>query len=500
MISVPVQTDDWHGITTMPSNCSHAFATWKCSQSLLTKVKERKNAPQKHISGLVQIDGEHDRIIIDEYCRTFLSWLCSVGCLVLVELMIKNEEDVNYAFLSGDTPLMEACKNGYIYIVQNLIKAGADINYASKDFGYTALYYAAKYGYNHVVKYLIKEGADLNFACHSNKTPLMEACKHGKIGAVKTLIKAGADVNYVQRGFNMTALTYAARHGHIDIVIILIKAGANVNPSMQPFETPLSEAAKNKHYRILNILLQNSAKVDHIIKIDTIQYCTILYTAARDGDTEVVKLLLKYGAYIDALGPNKETPLFAAAKNGNVDTVELLLNKGANPSICHVGGWDPLFVAAYNGHTNIVQILQTYGANLDSIAYLDYSMQCSALFAAVKNRHVHTASYLIQKGAKINAPCPKGKTLLLEAANNGLYTIVDLLLKAGAQPCTRCSKLSALCMPCRKDSQRSVVFSDILERVIVFNSNDSPNKVSIAALAEAESAATAAESVSTVEE
>ena len=436
MISFPVQTEVGDGITTMPSKCFHAFDKWKHHKSLSSRVKKcenANNAPQKNISGLVQIDGEHDRIIIDEHCRTFLSWLCSVGCLVLVELMIKNEEDVNYAFLSGDTPLMEACKNGYIYIVQILIKAGADINYASKDFGYTALYYAATFGHTHVVKYLINAGADLNFACHSNnyKTALMKASQCGKIGVVKTLIKAGADVNYVQRSGYMTALTYAARHGHIDIVIYLIKAGANVNPSMQPFETPLSEAAKNKHYKIVEILLQNFAKVDHIIKIYAIQYCTILYTAARDGDTEVVKLLLKYGAYIDALGPNKETPLFAAANNGNVDTVNLLLNKGANPSICHVGGWDPLFVAAYNGHTNIVQILQTYGA----------------------------------------------------------------------QPCTRCSKLSALCMPYRKDSQRSVGFSDILERVIVFNFNDSPNKVSIAAaLAEAESAATAAESVSTVEE
>ena len=300
MISVHVQTDDWNGITTMPSNCSHAFDTWKCSQSLLTKVKERKNAPQKHISGLVRIAGKVKRIIIDEYSRTFLSWLCSVGCLVLVELMIKNEEDVNYAFLSGDTPLMEACKNGHIDIVQILIKAGADINYASKDFGYTALYYAATFGHTHVVKYLINAGADLNFACHSNnyKTALMKASQCGKIGVVKTLIKAGADVNYVQRSGYMTALTYAARNGYIDIVIILIKEGANVNPSMQPFETPLSEAAKNKHYKIVEILLQNFAKVDHIIKIDAIQYCTILYTAARDGDTEVVKLLLKYGAYM----------------------------------------------------------------------------------------------------------------------------------------------------------------------------------------------------------
>ena len=517
MISFPVQTEVGDGITTMYNKSLGDFDRW-CRGELLTKVikpNNANNALQKMISCLVQIPGEDDRIIIDVYGHTFFSYLCSEGRLELVVLMITKGEDVNFAFWSCDTPLMEACKNGHICIVQILIKSGADINYATQDFGLTALHHAAINGQTHVVKYLINEGADLNFACHSNNymTPLMEACNHGKIGAVKTLIKSGADVNYVQRGFNMTALSYAAENGYKHIVIILINEGADVNLSTQSNTTPLSGAAKNKHYEIVEILLQNGADVDPTTETYAIQFCipfcnkgfgntaecTPLFIASRDGNTVLVELLLKYKANPDVPGPNNETALFAAAANGHFDTVSLLLNKGADPSICHIGGWDPVFVAAYYGHTKIVEILQTYGANLDSIANLDYSMQCSALFVAVMNGHVHTARYLIQKGVNINAPCPKGKTLLLEAATNGLYTIVDLLLKAGAQPCKRCSKLSALCMS--KYSQRSVVFSDTLERVIVFNFNDSPNKVSIAAaLAEAESAATAAESVSTVEE
>jgi len=58
-----------------------------------------------------------------------------------------------------------------------------------------------------------------------------------------------------------------------------------------------------------------------------------LHYAASAGHVEVIKLLLKHSAYIDAESPNKTTPLMMAAMYGNPQSVELLLEEGADASL-----------------------------------------------------------------------------------------------------------------------------------------------------------------------
>ncbi len=60
---------------------------------------------------------------------------------------------------------------------------------------------------------------------------------------------------------------------------------------------------------------------------------TPLHYAASAGHVEVIKLLLKHSAYIDAESPNKTTPLMMAAMYGNPQSVELLLEEGADASL-----------------------------------------------------------------------------------------------------------------------------------------------------------------------
>jgi ankyrin repeat protein len=58
-----------------------------------------------------------------------------------------------------------------------------------------------------------------------------------------------------------------------------------------------------------------------------------LHYAASAGHVDVIKLLLKHSAYIDAESPNKTTPLMMAAMYGNPQSVELLLEEGADASL-----------------------------------------------------------------------------------------------------------------------------------------------------------------------
>ena len=60
---------------------------------------------------------------------------------------------------------------------------------------------------------------------------------------------------------------------------------------------------------------------------------TLLATAALMGHTEIVALLLKHGADINARSRDGGTPLHAAAFLGRAEIVKLLLDKGADPAI-----------------------------------------------------------------------------------------------------------------------------------------------------------------------
>lgn len=58
-----------------------------------------------------------------------------------------------------------------------------------------------------------------------------------------------------------------------------------------------------------------------------------LHYAATEGYSKIVQLLLENHAKVDAVNFNFETPLHHASRNGNVDCIKVLLERGANIEI-----------------------------------------------------------------------------------------------------------------------------------------------------------------------
>jgi ankyrin repeat protein len=85
---------------------------------------------------------------------------------------------------------------------------------------------------------------------------------------------------------------------------------------------------------------------------------TPLHVASRDGQTDIVEILLKIGADVNKTGNNGRTPLYVASSRGHVDVVRWLLGaKGIDVNKANEYGWTPLYVAYWFKHLDIIKIL-----------------------------------------------------------------------------------------------------------------------------------------------
>ena len=85
--------------------------------------------------------------------------------------------------------------------------------------------------------------------------------------------------------------------------------------------------------------------------------------AARAGQDDVVRLLLKRGAQTERLGEDGFTPLGAAAFFGHRSTVRLLLKAGADPRTRSASGQTPMHLAASSGRVGVIDELLAAGVD-----------------------------------------------------------------------------------------------------------------------------------------
>jgi hypothetical protein len=99
---------------------------------------------------------------------------------------------------------------------------------------------------------------------------------------------------------------------------------------------------------------------------------TPLTSAAKHGNLDVVRLLVKSGAPVDGR-PDEylySSPLKAAVRYGHLDVVKYLLEQGAKPNN-PASRMSPLAVAVARGFPDIVSLLIQYGADVATDEYIN---------------------------------------------------------------------------------------------------------------------------------
>ena len=148
----------------------------------------------------------------------------------------------------------------------------------------------------------------------------------------------------------------AALEGDGEKVKRFLDTGINVNALDQEGHTALMLAAYNGHTDIVLSLITKDAVID---RRDLNGRTALLY-ASTGPFPETVKALLDKGAEPNVVDSDEHfSPLMHAAAEGNLDVVKLLMEYGADHSLTDVDGDNAEFFARQAGHEQVAGYLQS---------------------------------------------------------------------------------------------------------------------------------------------
>ena len=237
----------------------------------------------------------------------------------------------------GFTLLHRAAIGGRSEQVSSLIDDGVDVDVPQRKFHGTPLQYAAARGHKDVVELLIAAGASIDSADTTGRTPLMWAASEKRTEIVKLLLKHKADVN-AQTNTGWTPFRYAVQTEDAEL-IKLFKGKVNFDQLDPEGFSILHQMASGGHSKSVKALVDAGADVN--VRQKTHQGTPLQY-AANNGHLEVVQILLKGKAAVDAADSIGRTPLMWAATSGKKDVAEALLSAGAKVNQTTNTGWTAL--------------------------------------------------------------------------------------------------------------------------------------------------------------
>lgn len=95
----------------------------------------------------------------------------------------------------------------------------------------------------------------------------------------------------------------------------------------------------------------------------SLQSATALHIASTQDNSQIVEILLIYGASVDSVDGDFATPLHYAARHGKTSIISLLLDAGANPNVLNSELECPYMCAVVNGHLESARMLEKGGAD-----------------------------------------------------------------------------------------------------------------------------------------
>uniref|UniRef100_A0A3B1J5L0 Ankyrin repeat and SOCS box containing 5a n=1 Tax=Astyanax mexicanus TaxID=7994 RepID=A0A3B1J5L0_ASTMX len=195
------------------------------------------------------------------------------------------------------------------------------------------------------LKTLITQGHSVNALTIDHVSPLHEACVGNHVACARVLIDAGANVN-VSTIDGVTPVFNSCSAGSVPCLELLLECGARPQVLAPCQPSPIHEAASRGHSQCVEVLISWGADVDY----ETRNMGTPLYTSCRCREFVCARKLLDGGASVQR-GRLMETPLHAAAQRDSLSITKLLLEFGADVNARNLSLKRPVEVASPGGLT-----------------------------------------------------------------------------------------------------------------------------------------------------
>jgi ankyrin repeat protein len=288
-----------------------------------------------------------------------------------------NEEDTCHF-----RPLTAAAETNDVALAKLLLDHGADPNLPEEGAPRgQALWKAVHFRRRELARLLVEHGADPNAMVESSGTPMMRAegdreltdllAAHGTLEKDETSIgyfisrSRYADVERMltadpslihdeREGWGFGILLGPASMGDHRMIELLMKFGARV-----PLVTEWAPFYYFKHEATAEFLLAHGMDPDHM----NFHRTTLLHYMASEGEMAKARLLVKYGADVNAIDDEyRSTPLGLAARRGHLEIARFLMESGADVNLAGAPWATPLAWARKRGHQEVRDLLEAAGA------------------------------------------------------------------------------------------------------------------------------------------
>ncbi len=183
----------------------------------------------------------------------------------------------------------------------------------------------------------------------------LENSEKGNLNMMKEFLELGADINTRNRN-GTSALMLSAFNGHEEVSEFLIEKGIDIGSRDNGGFDALMVASEcsKASVNLIKKLLEKGAD----IHAKSNRGSTALMAAAKIGHPEIVELLVRKGADINARNTDHNiTPLIWAANGGHIAIVKYLMAKNADPDIVTDNGYTAVSIARENGHHQVADYI-----------------------------------------------------------------------------------------------------------------------------------------------
>lgn len=192
---------------------------------------------------------------------------------------------------------------------------------------------------------------------------------------------------------------------------------------------PLHIAAKEGNLEIVRLLVESGAKVN---ARQTTWGVSSLDYACEAGNTPVAEYLIDHGADVTARDLSKWTPLHRGCYSGVLEIVKLLVKKGGDLSARDALGYTPLHrTCITNGPLEMIRWIMDHVSEGKQTFINDSEAPASLLHLICGKGNLDVVKYFIEYGEDIWARSETGQTILHRACESGSLDTVVFLVGLG---------------------------------------------------------------------